>query len=60
MSDRIDMKKAIKLSLGLAALQLTALAAKARRRGDDPVAQEPGNLTLLGLGLLAIALGYRK
>ncbi len=54
------MKKAIELSFGLAALQLTALASKAIRRGGDRVPQEPGNLTLLGLGLLAIALGYRK
>jgi hypothetical protein len=57
------MKKAIRVSFGLAALGLTRLmklAAKATRRGRKRVAAEPSNLTLLGLSVLAIALGYRK
>ena len=53
------MKRAI-LTLGLAALKLTKLAAKAARRPRRARSTEPGNLTLLGLGLLALALGYRK
>ena len=59
------MKKTVRLALNLAALGAATFAAGVAQRKSpgSPEAnsdREPGNLTLLGLGLLALALGYRK
>jgi hypothetical protein len=55
------MKRTLSSAISLAALHLTGWAAARARRGR-PNAAEPGNLTLLGLAIVALAasLGYRK
>jgi hypothetical protein len=59
------MKTAVRLALNLAALSATTFAKRiAQRRSprsvDADSTGDPSNLTLLGLGLLALVLGYRK
>jgi hypothetical protein len=59
------MKRAVRIALNLAALGATTFAGRvAQRRSPRSVDADsnraPSNLTLLGLGLLALALGYRK
>lgn len=57
------MKKAFGFIISLFALRLTAWAAQRdQRRLAVAQSEEPGNLTLLSLGLVALAasLGYEK
>jgi hypothetical protein len=57
------MKKVARLAYKLAAMSLKAVAGRLARRRAPRRAKsdsDPSNLTLLGLSLLALALGYRK
>jgi hypothetical protein len=59
------MKRAMRLALNLLALGVTTLTARlAQRKSPRSVEansnRDPSNLALLGLGLLGLALGYRK
>lgn len=59
------MKRALRLALNLVALSAATATARVARRKPPRSAEadsnrDPSNLTLLGLGLLALALGYRK
>lgn len=59
------MKRAARLALNLATLGVTTVAARVAQRKSSHSTEstsdrDPGNLTLLGLGLLALMFGYRK
>lgn len=57
----ISMKRTLSSAVSLAALQLTGWAA-ARAQRRSPGTDEPRNMTLLGLAIVALAasLGYKK
>jgi uncharacterized membrane protein len=59
------MKRAARLALNLATLGVTTVAARVAQRKsslstESTSDRDPSNLTLLGLGLLALMFGYRK
>jgi hypothetical protein len=56
------MRKAFGFIISLFALRLTAWAAQRDQRRLAAQSEEPGNLTLLSVGLVALAasLGYEK
>ena len=57
------MKRVVRLAYKLAAKSLRAIAGRITRRKARRATKsdrDPSNLTLLGLSVLAMALGYRK
>ncbi|MGZ8253766.1 MAG: hypothetical protein ACXW2G_03670 [Burkholderiaceae bacterium] len=59
------MKRALRHAFNLVALSVMTMTArvakrKSRRSARADSHRDPSNLALLGLGLLALALGYRK
>lgn len=60
-----EMERAARIAFNLATLGVTTVAARIAQRKSSHSTEsssdrDPSNLTLLGLGLLALMFGYRK